>query len=145
MKAKLFYRSIAMFLVICCSCPNTRAADVKQVTTHSRSMNKDIGAIVITPEGYSAETAYPVLYLLHGYSGNENDWITKVPEIGHYADQYQFIIVCPDGAYSSWYFDSPVDKNMKYETYIADELVARFLNEKQVRSGDFPSGSSLCA
>ena len=33
------------------------------------------------------------------------------------------IIVCPDGGFSSWYFDSPVDKNMKYETYISSELV----------------------
>lgn len=33
------------------------------------------------------------------------------------------IIVCPDGAYGSWYLDSPIDPDFQYETYIAIELV----------------------
>lgn len=83
-----------------------------------------MGVVVVIPEGYSEKINYPVLYLLHGYSGNEKDWISKVPGIKDYSDLYQFIIVCPDGGFSSWYFDSPVDKSMKYETYMAHELVA---------------------
>ena len=34
------------------------------------------------------------------------------------------IIVCPDGGYGSWYWDSPMDEKFKYETYISKELVA---------------------
>lgn len=100
-----------------------KAAEVKHLTTHSQSMDKDIRTIVIIPEGYSNNEKYPVLYLLHGYSGNCNDWITKVPDIQNYADLYHFIIVCPDGGYSSWYFDSPVDPTIRYETYVSLELV----------------------
>ena len=37
--------------------------------------------------------------------------------------QYGFIIVCPDGQ-DSWYFDSPVDPKMQFETYVSQELVA---------------------
>src|SRR6185312_5486702 len=33
------------------------------------------------------------------------------------------LIVCPDGAYGSWYWDSPVDSSFKYETYVSSELV----------------------
>ncbi|HEV7330471.1 MAG TPA: alpha/beta hydrolase-fold protein [Flavisolibacter sp.] len=33
------------------------------------------------------------------------------------------MIVCPDGAFGSWYFDNPVDTTLKYETYISKELV----------------------
>jgi len=33
------------------------------------------------------------------------------------------MIVCPDGNFSSWYFDSPVDSSFKYDTYVAIELV----------------------
>jgi|SRR5450759_5197606 len=54
----------------------------------------------------------------------QNDWITKVPAIKEYADQYQLMIVCPDGGFTSWYFDSPVDSTIKYETYISRELIA---------------------
>ena len=32
------------------------------------------------------------------------------------------MIVCPDGDYASWYFDSPIDTSMKYETHIAKEV-----------------------
>jgi S-formylglutathione hydrolase FrmB len=32
------------------------------------------------------------------------------------------VIVCPDAAYSSWYFDSPVDSSFRYETFTAKEL-----------------------
>lgn len=85
-------------------------------------MNKEIEAIVITPEGYSAQQSYPVLYLLHGYSDKYDGWISKVPAIEDYADLYNFIIVCPDGNYSGWYLDSPVDSTYRYETYTAREL-----------------------
>ena len=39
------------------------------------------------------------------------------------ADRFQQLIICPDGNFSSWYFDSPVKPEWKYETYIAVELV----------------------
>jgi S-formylglutathione hydrolase FrmB len=35
----------------------------------------------------------------------------------------QLIIVCPDGGYSSWYFDSPIDPAFRYDTYISNEVV----------------------
>lgn len=99
------------------------AASVDTITTFSPSMKKNIKAVVIKPEGYSNSGKYPVVYLLHGYSGNYGDWINKVPAIKEYADEYKSMIVCPDGNYSSWYFDSPVDPAWKYETYISTELV----------------------
>jgi len=46
-----------------------------------------------------------------------------VPNVVRYADLYNMIIVCPDGDNSSWYFDSPIDSNFRYETYISSELV----------------------
>lgn len=86
-------------------------------------MQKDIKAVVITPDSYARQTKFPVLYLLHGYSDRYDGWITKVPAIKDLADLYDMIIVCPDGAYGSWYLDSPIDPDFQYETYIADELV----------------------
>ncbi len=100
------------------------AATVDTVLTHSASMQKDIKTVVITPDGYEKSNHYPVVYLLHGYSGNYADWITKVPAITSYSDMYHIIIVCPDGDYNSWYFNSPVDSTKHYETYIAKELVS---------------------
>lgn len=96
---------------------------VDSVTTFSPSMKKDIKAVVIRPAAYDKSKTYPVVYLLHGYSGNYADWIKKVKSLPAYADQFNIIIVCPDGNFSSWYFDSPLDSSWKYETYVSKELV----------------------
>ena len=100
------------------------AATVDTALTHSVAMNKDLKAIVIKPKDYSAAKKYPVLYLLHGFSGNYSDWIKKVPAISQLADTYHMLIVCPDGNFAGWYFDSPMNKEWMYETYVSDELVS---------------------
>lgn len=99
------------------------ASVVDTIMTHSAVMNKDIKAVVICPDHYSKQKHYPVLYLLHGFSGNYSDWILKAPNVAPLAEQYQMIIVCPDGNFASWYFDSPMSKEWQYETYVAKELV----------------------
>ncbi|MGV8879656.1 MAG: alpha/beta hydrolase [Sphingobacteriaceae bacterium] len=86
-------------------------------------MKKNIKAVVILPADYVKEKSFPTLYLLHGYSDYYNKWVNAVPRIKELADQYKMIIVCPDGNFGSWYFDSPEDAKWQYETYVADELV----------------------
>lgn len=99
------------------------AATVDTVLTHSAAMNKDIKAVVIMPDDYSVTKKFPVLYLLHGFSGNYSDWVLKVPSIKKLSDVYHMVIVCPDGGFASWYFDSPMSKEWQYETYISKELI----------------------
>ncbi|WP_192347542.1 alpha/beta hydrolase family protein [Algoriphagus sp. Y33] len=121
-------------------------ASVDTVATFSPSMQKEIKAVVITPAEYSETKDYPVVYLLHGYSGNYSNWITKVPQLQSYADQYDMIIVNPDGNFGSWYWDSPEVANSKYETYVAKELV-EFIDKEystvQSREGRAITGLSM--
>ena len=119
-------KRIYLLLTVCLIVIGMRgnAATVDTALTHSAAMNKDIKAVVITPDGYSKNKKFPVLYLLHGFSGNYSDWIKKVPAIGKLADEYQMIIVCADGAFAGWYYDSPVNNEWKYETYVGTELVS---------------------
>ena len=90
---KSIFISLCLWLSAACG---VFAAKVDTVETFSAAMNKKIKAVVITPASYATAQALHVVYLLHGHSGN-------------YADQYGFIIVCPDGGYGSWYLDSPAD------------------------------------
>lgn len=101
---------------------NSNAAIVDTVVTYSNAMKKNIKAVVITPDNYATANNLPVVYLLHGYSGNYADWITKAKGFESAADLYNMIIVCPDGN-NSWYWDSPSDEKYKYETYVSGELV----------------------
>src|ERR1043165_121306 len=100
------------------------AAIVDTVVIRSNAMQKEFKCVVIQPSLLQDETIpVPVVYLLHGYGGWYSNWLIRVPELKDYADQYKLMIVCPDGA-NSWYFDSPVDPAMRYETYISQEVPA---------------------
>ncbi|MEP1086987.1 MAG: alpha/beta hydrolase-fold protein, partial [Algoriphagus sp.] len=93
---KLNYPFFLTLTWICMLCLPAQAS-VDTVATFSRAMQKEIKAVVITPEDYTQSKDYPVVYLLHGYSGNYKNWIEKVPQLEAYADQYDMIIVTPDG------------------------------------------------
>ncbi|MFN8251124.1 MAG: alpha/beta hydrolase family protein [Ferruginibacter sp.] len=99
------------------------AARVDTVETYSAAMKKKIKAVVITPQSYDTAKLLPVIYLLHGYSDNYAGWLSNAKGVDVLADQYNVIVVCPDGGYGSWYWNSPVDSSFRYETYIATELV----------------------
>lgn len=62
---------------------------------------------------------YQVLYLLHGGSGDDSDYV-NFTNIVRYADDNKIAVIMPCG-YNSCYTDSE-DGSAKYYTYIVDEL-----------------------
>jgi len=113
---------LTVLILFFCSFTVCYAAKVDTLSVPSHSMNKGIKTVVILPQNYSKEINYPVLYLLHGYSGNYSNWI-KNSSVGALVDQYGYVVVCPDGGFGSWYWDMPNDKNYQYETFVSKELV----------------------
>ena len=103
-------------------CISASAFVEKDVNVWSESMQKNVPVTVITPDSYNPENSYPVVYILHGYSDNPHKW-TAGGVVGQLADQYNVLAVMPDGGFSSWYFDSPVMPEYKYETFISKELI----------------------
>ena len=107
-----------------------QAAIVDSLDVPSAVMKKNLRAVVVLPASYSfadkRKTTYPVLYLLHGGYGHFNDWITKTPDktlIHRLADQYNLIIVMPEGDVFSYYLNSPVIKDSQFETYLTKEVI----------------------
>ena len=96
---------------------------VDTISIPSNAMGQTFNAVVVTPKGYKKRKAYPTVYLLHGFAGNYSNWIVKAPFLQALSTQYKMIIVCPNGGFSSWYFDSPIDTTMKYKTYIGKEVI----------------------
>lgn len=99
------------------------AGTVDTIAVYSNSMKKDIKTVVIRPDHYKKLKDLPVVYLLHGWSGNYRGWIKDAPQLVKKADDLQLIIVCPDAGFNSWYFDSPIDSSVRYETFVIRELV----------------------
>ena len=126
---------------------SAQAAHVDTIQVFSPSMNKNIKTCVIVPDNYKkSKKKFPVVYLLHGYSGNYATWVKSFKEVSQQVDKYGFIAIGVDGNYSSWYFNSPIDPTFKYETYIIDELVP-FIDKKYKtiasREGRAISGLSM--
>lgn len=133
---------IFSFAMACLLSLPVAGATVDTVAVFSSAMNKQVKNVVIVPDSYSTQTAgYPCIYLLHGATDDYAGWVQKVPEIQALADQYDLLIVCPDGGYTSWYFDSPIDPAMQYETYVSQELVA--FMDQQYRTVATPAGRAI--
>lgn len=138
----------SIFIVCLFLIPSIQYASTNDtLIVFSHSMNNKIANIVIIPDDYpNAKQPFPVLYLLHGADGDHGSWLQVSPELINYADQHRIIIVCPNASPTSWYFDSPIDASMKYETYVAGELIqavdGRF-NTIKNRSGRAITGLSM--
>lgn len=103
----------------------TQAATVDTVAIFSNSMHRDVKTVVIRPASYAGSSKrFPVVYLLHGAFGNYSNWVKNVKHIQQLADQYDLMIVCPDGGFTSWYFDSPIDSTYRFETFVSTEVPA---------------------
>lgn len=115
-------RLLVALAVFLCSIVQVYAAKVDTLSIQSPAMGKAIKTVVILPQKYSKGENYPVLYLLHGYSGNYSNWV-KNSSVSTLADQYGYMVVCPDGGFGSWYWDISNDKNYQYETFVSKELI----------------------
>ena len=112
--------------LICMSlfaCFSLQAAQVDTLLVRSESMNKDIKVVAIRPDKAVKGEKCPVIYLLHGHGGHAKTWIDVRPDLPKIADRDGIIFVCPDGNRDSWYWDSPVVPESRYETFISKELI----------------------
>lgn len=106
----------------------------------SFDQNSDLGKPL--GEVYDPARRYPVLWLLHGGSGDDADYLNWT-NVARYAVEYDCAVVCPCD-YNAGYNDYP--RGAKYYEYITDELrafcLARFpLSDK--REDNFIGGLSM--
>lgn len=115
-------KALAVIAGLLLLCTASHAFRQEEVRVRSSSMDKDVPVTVITPDVYEEGKAFPVIYLLHGFSDNHTSWARR-GVIGGLSDQYGIIFILPDGGYDSWYFDSTFTPEYQYETFVSKELV----------------------
>ena len=107
----------------------------KDLTVRSELMNTDVKYSIYLPESYDGTKKYPVLYMLHGYGGNNNDWLqdntgsiwagggTMPAYAREYAAQTgkELIIVAPDGG-NNFYCDG-FNGGPKYMSFFFEEFI----------------------
>lgn len=109
---------------------------VTKISFSSEALKKEMKINIYLPKGYSNKNKYPVLYLIHGYTGNEDSWFPelqtdkKANELIDKKEIVPLIIVAPqiDNSYG---INSQNDENNslnyfdtgRYEDYLYKELV----------------------
>ena len=121
-----------MFLVSCmflaAAFAQSTGKIIEQQSVKSTILSKDVKYSIYLPPNYESSTqTYPVIYLLHGYGGDNHSWI-KRGNINQYVDKAiannlipPVIIVMPNGD-SSWYINSN-DNKVKYEDFFINEFI----------------------
>lgn len=122
MKKRIFKFIIIFILIYYCGL-TANAASLDTLRIPSPSMHKTLSAVIVLPDAYAnGNQHFPVVYLLHGWSGSYKDWPAHI-DLRPLSDRYGFILVCPQGGYDSWYLDSPLDPGSRYETHIIKEVI----------------------
>jgi putative tributyrin esterase len=84
----------------------------------SKMLELSVSVNVLVPGELKKDKQYPVLYLLHGYMGNQSDWL-RYTALERYMWEYEMIVVIPDG-HQSYYTD--FKHGLPYFSHIALEL-----------------------
>ena len=101
---------------------------LRNQTIHSEILRRDMLYSIYLPAGYTDSKQYPVLYLLHGWGGDQNEWWVY-DDMADDADAMiasgevpEMIIVTPDG--QTWrYIDNWNGNGLDYEQYFFEELM----------------------
>lgn len=107
--------------------PGALPAGVTHRTYRSAVMKRDVGYCIYLPPGYARDTArrYPVIYNLHGASGNETRNVANAQVLheGIAAGRWpEMIMVFPNGGRATMYQDS-ADGRFPAETTVIKELL----------------------
>src|SRR6478752_8060821 len=122
-------KSASLFIIFIILTTGSFASSVDTITISSKVMNKSYKAVIVLPSTYTkSANQFPVLYLLHGGYGHFDDWIRKMPDstlLQRLSDQYNLIIVMPEGEIFSYYLNSEVNTGSQFETYITKEVIEK--------------------
>lgn len=112
----------------------------------SKSLSRTVDVNVLLPIENSLETdlcKFKTIYLLHGYTGNQDDWLTYTT-IRSLSEKYNLAVVMPAGE-NSFYTDNEAT-GYKYGEYIGKELVdftRKILPLSDKREDTFIGGLSM--
>tara|TARA_E500000318_G_scaffold65042_2_gene60076 strand:+ start:2658 stop:3545 length:888 start_codon:yes stop_codon:yes gene_type:complete len=130
MTARLYGAGLAAAFTFLFFVPGPYAAELREsLSLESPALDRELKYSLFLPDlphSSPARTPLPVLYLLHGLGGHEQDWqkLGRITETAsrliENGDIPPMAIVMPDGA-NSWYVNSA--KHGRYEDAFLDDLI----------------------
>lgn len=126
-------------IAVCSVFSQTAGKVIEQNTIASKILGRSVKYSMYFPPDYDhSQRAYPVVYLLHGYTDDNTGWL-QFGEVNRYADKAiadgtipPMIIVMPNGD-SSWYINS-YDGKEKYEDFFVKEFIPGIEKQYRIKS-----------
>lgn len=138
-----FRFALLLIALVALSSYAQRDPPVEQFKLESALLGRSIEYRVLYPVNYhravDAEKRFPVLYLLHGFSGHNSNWLERT-RLALYATRFDVFIVMVEGD-NGWYTDSATVPTDKYESYIVQELMPGI--EKRFRVSSEREGRAI--
>ena len=101
--------------------------ELKDQTFQSTVLGREVKYSVVLPKSFDGVKTFPVLYMLHGASGGNNDWLTGGNIACHTGSvDTEMVTVSPQGSFDgfdAFYIDNYQSKGMNYETFFMTEFV----------------------
>lgn len=108
---------IAFFLIASTAMAQT-SAHIDSIASTAIGTTKRYA--VLLPRGYDGVRRFPVLYLLHGHDGGHLDWLKRT-DVEQCVRDIPVVVVFPE-ADNSWYVNSWMHPEKRYEEYMVQEL-----------------------
>lgn len=119
------------------------ASPQKQIVFNSNYLPQADTTWVFTPKNLTKKDKVPAIFLLHGFGGNYKQW-NNIMDAQKYADEYGYIIICPDGLVKSWYLNSPAKADWQYENFFFGELLPKIKKDYPIDTAHvFITGLSM--
>ncbi len=134
---------VLLFVLLAAMPPESVAQEIRQVEIDAPSVGRKLTYAIALPARYQTGTdRYPVLYMLHGFSGNFTQW----QRFGatQQATTRPMIIVMPDGG-NSWFINwarSEGGQQNRWEDFLARDLVQHV--DANYRTIPHRAGRALC-
>lgn len=103
--------------------------ELRDQTIKSTVLGRIMKYSVYLPKGYDKSKEYPVLYMLHGANGSNNDWLNggkinaNASTAASDGTAPEMIVICPDCGGDNFYCDNYKGNDIKYMTYFFTEFL----------------------
>jgi S-formylglutathione hydrolase FrmB len=112
---------------------NTRR--VQDVRFFSKALQREMPYRVVLPKDYfTTEARYPVLYLVHGYTGHYRSFEAH-SNLTRDLERYQLIVVSIE-AENSWLINSATNPKEKWEDYFLHDVISDAQDRFRINGGD---------
>lgn len=109
------------------SCLEKSGTELKDLSFQSATLGREVKYSVVLPKSFDGTKTFPVLYMLHGAGGGNNDWLNGGNIASHTGGvETEMIIVCPQGSFDgfdAFYVDNYQGKGIAYESFFINEFM----------------------